>query len=120
MLLLVGVLLSCGALCPMLLPNGGLKLLRNILSCSRHFNCINNYMMEEGGDVITYLEGFIKALKNSKEHSKERLIARELQEIKNARKSCLKWMEQDWEPVEEEDFLQNLKNLLKFLNHYAF
>lgn len=49
-------------------------------------------MMEAGGNVTTYLEGFIEALKLSKESSKERLIAQNLQKIQDAIKSCAGWM----------------------------
>lgn len=46
-------------------------------------------MMEAGGNVTTYLEGFIEALKSSEDRSKERLIAQKLQKIQDAGKSCL-------------------------------
>lgn len=49
-------------------------------------------MMEAGGKVTTYLEGFIEALKLSEESSKERLIAQKLQKIQDAIKSCVGWM----------------------------
>ncbi|PKU33993.1 interleukin 3 precursor [Limosa lapponica baueri] len=68
------------------------KVYKNVLPKGTSKTMPPNYTMEEGGDLTTYLDGFIKALKNSKEHSKERLIAHELQKIKDARKSCLKWM----------------------------
>ncbi|XP_054024630.1 uncharacterized protein LOC128897975 [Dryobates pubescens] len=75
--------------------------------------------MEAGGTVTTYLEEFIKALKSSRARLEERLIAQKLKKIQDAGKSCLGWLEQDWEPVEEEDFLSNLEYLLRFLNHYV-
>uniref|UniRef100_A0A663F3T3 Uncharacterized protein n=1 Tax=Aquila chrysaetos chrysaetos TaxID=223781 RepID=A0A663F3T3_AQUCH len=77
-----------------------------------------NDVTEAEGNVTTYLEGFIEALKLSEERSKERLIAQKLQKIQDAIKSCVGWMEQDWEPMEE-DFLSKLEYLLRFLNHNA-
>uniref|UniRef100_A0A8B9N5G3 Uncharacterized protein n=1 Tax=Accipiter nisus TaxID=211598 RepID=A0A8B9N5G3_9AVES len=73
-----------------------------------------NNMMEAGGKVTTYLEGFIEALKLSEESSKERLIAQNLQKIQDAIKSCTGWM--DLEPMKE-DFFSKLEYLLRFLNH---
>lgn len=49
--------------------------------------------MEVEGTASTYLEGFIKALKSSKENSKERLkLVQKLQKIHVNVKSWLKWM----------------------------
>uniref|UniRef100_A0A8C8AE86 Uncharacterized protein n=1 Tax=Otus sunia TaxID=257818 RepID=A0A8C8AE86_9STRI len=73
-----------------------------------------NNMMEAGGNVSTYLKGFIEALNAS-----ERQIAQKLQKIQAAEKSCRGWTEHDWEPEEEDDFFSNLEYLLRFLNHYA-
>lgn len=46
--------------------------------------------MEAEGTVSTYLEGFIKALKCSEEHPKERLkLVQKLEKIHVNAKSCL-------------------------------
>ncbi|XP_009577432.1 PREDICTED: uncharacterized protein LOC104077773 [Fulmarus glacialis] len=118
MLHLVGVLLSCGALCiaSPVPPAAGTgcaarSLIQEILNDIQTLNSegsskitpLNN-MMEVGGNVTAYLEGFIEALKSSEERSKERLIVQKLQKIQDAGKSCLRGMGDKWEPVEEEDF----------------
>ncbi|XP_009999537.1 PREDICTED: uncharacterized protein LOC104391886 [Chaetura pelagica] len=77
-----------------------------------------NNVLEEERNLTTYLERFIKVLKNSKKWSKT-VIPQNLQKIRDAVKSCPEWMEQDWEPMEEKDFFSNLEYLLRFLNHYA-
>lgn len=48
--------------------------------------------MEAGRNITTYLEGFIEALKSSKDESKERQIAQKLQKILDDGKSCFRWM----------------------------
>uniref|UniRef100_A0A8C9N9F0 Uncharacterized protein n=1 Tax=Serinus canaria TaxID=9135 RepID=A0A8C9N9F0_SERCA len=76
-----------------------------------------NNMMEAGGNAATYLEGFIEALKNSKE-SEEALILK-LKKIQGYGKSCTGWTEHHWMAVEEYDFFENLEYFLKFLGHNA-
>lgn len=49
--------------------------------------------MEADGNLTTYLEGFIEALKSSKEKSKDILkIAQKLQKIQDTLKSCFEPM----------------------------
>ncbi|OPJ88216.1 interleukin 3 precursor [Patagioenas fasciata monilis] len=74
--------------------------------------------MEAGGNAITYLEKFTETLNATKGSWKERRIVLKLKKIQDAKKSCLGWMEQEWEPVKE-DFFSSLESLLRFLNHYA-
>lgn len=47
-------------------------------------------MMENGENAALYLEGFIEALKNSKENVKE--IVRKLKKIQIYGESCTGWM----------------------------
>ena len=46
-------------------------------------------MMEVEGNITTYLQGFIEALKSNKKTMK---IAQKLQKIQEAENSCLGWM----------------------------
>ncbi|RMB96798.1 hypothetical protein DUI87_26865 [Hirundo rustica rustica] len=48
--------------------------------------------MEAGGNAATYLEGFIEALKNSKESVEQRLIVLNLRKIQSYGESCTGWM----------------------------
>lgn len=47
--------------------------------------------MEAGGNAATYLEGFIEALKNSKESVEQKLIVLNLQKIQAYGDSCTGW-----------------------------
>uniref|UniRef100_A0A8C0ZE45 Uncharacterized protein n=1 Tax=Cyanistes caeruleus TaxID=156563 RepID=A0A8C0ZE45_CYACU len=123
MLCLLGVMLSVlclvspaphsrGRACP------ANALFKETIQVLRKLSSKNN-TMEAGGNAATYLEGFIEALKNSKESVEERLIVRNLQKIQAYGESCTGWMELHQNAVEELDFFNNLEYLLRFLVHNA-
>ncbi|KAF4802259.1 hypothetical protein TURU_027373 [Turdus rufiventris] len=86
----------------------------------RNLNPENN-MMENGENVALYLEGFIEALKNSKENVKE--IVRKLKKIQSYGESCTGWMksssnDESCSKAETDfsKFKESLQEFLKWVN----
>uniref|UniRef100_A0A8C5IZA6 Uncharacterized protein n=1 Tax=Junco hyemalis TaxID=40217 RepID=A0A8C5IZA6_JUNHY len=73
--------------------------------------------MEAGGNAATYLEGFIEALKNSKESVEHILV--KLKDIQAYGESCTGWMERPWKALEGFDFFENLDEFLRLLGENA-
>ncbi|KAF2986016.1 hypothetical protein EK904_002174 [Melospiza melodia maxima] len=77
--------------------------------------------MEAGGNAATYLEGFIEALKNSKESVEHILV--KLKDIQAYGESCTGWMstlkERPWKTLEGFDFFENLDEFLRLLGENA-
>uniref|UniRef100_A0A8C5U3I2 Uncharacterized protein n=1 Tax=Malurus cyaneus samueli TaxID=2593467 RepID=A0A8C5U3I2_9PASS len=74
--------------------------------------------LEAGGNATTYLEGFIEALKTSKESKEQKVLVANLRAMQTYGESCTGWTKHR-EAVEENDFFKNLENFLRFLGHNA-